>query len=248
MAAKIACALPTLFLQSPSSSDLNPRHFQNLIPSFPQRRLKIFGLSHPLPLRVTAMRNSKEEYITGENKCSSWLPQEFYDDEWQTRQREKTKEWHAYRQKEEKEEERRTNEYREIGTRLKGYPEEEVHKARILVSSFIRSGEEIEEKIVEAAEKGELTELVLMVIWNRRDLAQRDDEKDVIRSLDLLYRRVETEILRRESTPSMRLLNDLLNLHDGFDNEGWLKDCRKHMMDIFPREEPFTSRAHRAAT
>ncbi|OAY67182.1 Protein PALE CRESS, chloroplastic, partial [Ananas comosus] len=145
MAAKIACALPTLFLQSPSSSDLNPRHFQNLIPSFPQRRLKIFGLSHPLPLRVTAMRNSKEEYITGENKCSSWLPQEFYDDEWQTRQREKTKEWHAYRQKEEKEEERRTNEYREIGTRLKGYPEEEVHKARILVSSFIRSGEEIEE-------------------------------------------------------------------------------------------------------
>lgn len=30
------------------------------------------------------------------------------------------------------------------------------------------------QKIVEAAEKGELTELVLMVIWNRRDLAQRD--------------------------------------------------------------------------
>lgn len=30
------------------------------------------------------------------------------------------------------------------------------------------------QKIEEAAEKGELTELVLMVIWNRRDLARRD--------------------------------------------------------------------------
>ncbi|RWW07916.1 hypothetical protein BHE74_00007133 [Ensete ventricosum] len=50
------------------------------------------------------------------------------------------------------------------------------------------------QKIEEAAEKGELTELVLMVIWNRLDLARKDvwaDEKDVIRSLDLLYRRIE---------------------------------------------------------
>lgn len=31
--------------------------------------------------------------------------------------------------------------------RLKGYPEEEVHKARKLVSSFIRSAEEVEEVI-----------------------------------------------------------------------------------------------------
>lgn len=30
------------------------------------------------------------------------------------------------------------------------------------------------QKIVEAAEKGELTELVLLVIWNRLDLARRD--------------------------------------------------------------------------
>lgn len=30
------------------------------------------------------------------------------------------------------------------------------------------------QKIEEAAEKGELTELVLMVIWNRLDLARRD--------------------------------------------------------------------------
>lgn len=78
------------------------------------------------------------------------------------------------------------------------------------------------QRIEEAAEKGELDELVLMIIWNRLDLARRDvrryiyslspafqflflpnqtcvvlycvllqDEKDAIRSLDLLYRRVE---------------------------------------------------------
>ncbi|MCH99641.1 PAC [Trifolium medium] len=58
--------------------------------------------------------------------------------------------------------------------RLKGYPEEDVRKARKLISSFIRAAEEVEEKIEEAAERGELTELVLMVIWNRLDLARRD--------------------------------------------------------------------------
>ncbi|KAG6506497.1 hypothetical protein ZIOFF_031821 [Zingiber officinale] len=163
-----------------------------------------------------------------------------YLEEWQARQREKTKEWHAYRKKEEDEERRKIDEYREIGMRLKEYPEEEVRKARKLVSSFIRSAEEVEEKIEAAAEKGELTELVLMVIWNRLDLARRDEEKDVVRSLDLLYRRIETEILKRDSTPAMRLLNDLLNLHDGFDDEGWLKQCRKRMVDTFPREDPFS--------
>lgn len=168
------------------------------------------------------------------------LPKEYYDDEWQARQREKTKELHRRRQEEDEEEERKVEEYREIGMRLKGYPEEDVRKARILVSSFIRSEEEVEEKIEEAAERGELTELILMVIWNRLDLARRDDEKDAIRSLDLLYRRVETEILKREAPPAMRLLNELLNLHDGFDNEGWLKECRKLMVDTFPREDPFS--------
>lgn len=168
------------------------------------------------------------------------LPKEYYDDEWQARQREKTKELHRRRQDEEEEEERKVEEYREIGMRLKGYPEEDVKKARKLVSSFILAAEEVEEKIEEAAEKGELTELVLMVIWNRRDLARRDDEKDAIRSLDLLYRRVETEILKREATLAMRLLNELLNMHDGFDDEGWLKECKKRMIDTFPREDPFS--------
>ncbi|XP_059625810.1 protein PALE CRESS, chloroplastic [Cornus florida] len=168
------------------------------------------------------------------------LPKEYYDDEWQSRQREKTKELHRKRQEEEEEEEKMVEAYREIGLRLKDYPEEEVRKARKLISSFIKSAEEIEEKIEEAAVKGELTELVLMVIWNRLDLARRDDEKDAVRSLDLLYRRVETEILKREATPAMRLLNDLLNMHDGFDDEQWLKDCKKRMVDTFPREDPFS--------
>lgn len=75
------------------------------------------------------------------------------------------------RQAEEEEEERKIAEYREIGTRLKDYPEEDLQKAKRLVSSFIKSAEEVEERIKEAAEKGELTELVLMVIWIRLDLA-----------------------------------------------------------------------------
>ncbi|XP_020581825.1 protein PALE CRESS, chloroplastic isoform X2 [Phalaenopsis equestris] len=168
------------------------------------------------------------------------LPEEFLDAEWQAQQREKTREWHAYRKKEEEKEKMKDDEYREIGLRLKGYPEDELREARKLVSSFIRAEEEVEAKIEEAAEKGQLTELVLMVIWNRLDLARRDDEKDVIRSLDLLYRRVETEILKREATASMMLLNDLLNLYCGNDHEGWLKKCRKRMIDTFPREDPFS--------
>ncbi|GFP97856.1 protein pale cress chloroplastic, partial [Phtheirospermum japonicum] len=168
------------------------------------------------------------------------LPKEYYDDKWQAKQREKTKELHRRRQEEDEEEEKKVDEYREIGLRLKDYPDEELRKAKKLVSSFIRSAEEVEEKIMEAAERGELSELVLLVIWNRLDLARRDDEKDAIRSLDLLYRRVETEILKREATPAMRLLNELLNMHDGFDDDGWLKACKKHMVETFPREDPFS--------
>lgn len=182
-----------------------------------------------------AMRSKKIE-----EKDLYGLPKEYYDDEWQAKQREKTKELHRRRQQEEEEEEEKIEEYREIGLRLKDYPEEELVKAKKLVASFIRSAEEVEEKIEEAAEKGELDELVLLIIWNRLDLARRDDEKDAIRSLDLLYRRVETEILKREATPAMRLLNDLLNMHDGLDNEGWLKACKRRMIDTFPREDPFS--------
>lgn len=148
--------------------------------------------------------NQEEQLLEG-------MPKEYYDDEWQARQREKTKELHRRRREEEEEEERKVEEYREIGMRLKGYPQEDVVRARKLVSSFIRAEEEVEE-----------------------------DEKDAIRSLDLLYRRVETEILKQEASPAMRLLNDLLNMHDGFDNEGWLKECKKRMVETFPREDPFS--------
>ncbi|KAJ6873583.1 hypothetical protein NC651_032444 [Populus alba x Populus x berolinensis] len=187
-----------------------------------------------------AMRKSTAKTKKGEEQLLDGMPKEYYDEEWQAQQREKTKELERLRKQEDDEEERMVENYREIGIRLKGYPEEDVKKAKKLVSSFIRAEEEVEEKIEEAAEKGELTELVLMVIWNRLDLARRDDEKDVIRSLDLLYRRVETEILKREATPAMRLLNDLLNMHDGFNDDEWMKECRKRMIDTFPREDPFS--------
>ncbi|KAK9139605.1 hypothetical protein Scep_009286 [Stephania cephalantha] len=220
---------------SPSPSlSISTAQFQSptlLIPNLKtQFRYKYRRLAKSVLLKT---KSSVEQDLDG-------LPPEFYDDEWQAQQREKTKELRRRQQEEEEEENRKIDEYREIGSRMKGYPQEEVREARKLVSSFIRAAEEVEERIEEAAEKGELNELVLMVIWNRLDLARRDEEKDAIRALDLLYRRVETEILKREATPSMRLLNELLILHDGFNEEGWLKECRKLMVDTFPREDPFT--------
>ncbi|KAG5567607.1 hypothetical protein RHGRI_002972 [Rhododendron griersonianum] len=227
------------------------------------------------PTAAAALRRTKKT----EEQDLHGLPKEFYDDEWQAQQRKKTKKLHRQRQVEDEEEERKVDEYREIGMRLKDYPEDDLRQARQLVSSLLKSAEEVEEviseyseenvscecphifqpqqhlrskfdgyddcftglqKIEEAAERGELTELVLMVIWNRLDLARRDEEKDAIRSLDLLYRRIETEILKREAPPAMRLLNDLLILHDGFDEEGWLKECRKQMVETFPREDPYS--------
>ena len=38
----------------------------------------------------------------------------------------------------------------------------------------------------------------------------------------------------------MRLLDYLLNMHDGFDDEGWMKECKKRMVDTFSREDPFS--------
>ncbi|WZY96980.1 hypothetical protein YC2023_069309 [Brassica napus] len=66
----------------------------------------------------------------------------------------------------------------------------------LLSSVNSRAADEVEEvkechvkkcrRIEEAAEKGELDELVLMIIWKRLDLARRDD---AIKSLDRLNRR-----------------------------------------------------------
>ncbi|KDP21498.1 hypothetical protein JCGZ_21969 [Jatropha curcas] len=214
--------------------------------SLPQVRAFHFKSGRPAGAVLRRSQAKEEPILEGlpkeyyDEPLLEGMPKEYYDDEWQAEQRKKSKELQRRRQIEDEEEERKIEEYREIGLRLKGYPEEDVKKARKLVSSFIRAEEEVEEKIEEAAEKGELNELVLMVIWNRLDLARRDDEKDAVRSLDLLYRRVEMEILKREATPAMRLLNDLLNMHDGFDDEGWLKECKKCMIDTFPREDPFS--------
>lgn len=51
---------------------------------------------------------------------------------------------------------------------------------------------------------------------------------------------IQTEILKRQASPAMNLLNDLLNMHDGFEDDAWLKDCRKRMAETFPREDPFS--------
>lgn len=37
----------------------------------------------------------------------------------------------------------------------------------------------------------------------------------------------------------MRLLNELLNLHDGYDDDGWKKKCRNLMLQTFAREDTF---------
>ncbi|KAG4186868.1 hypothetical protein ERO13_A08G069800v2 [Gossypium hirsutum] len=176
-----------------------------LQPLLPPCNLRLSRFKTTFPSKTVLRRCMNQEQLL------EGMPKEYYDDEWQARQREKTKELHRRRREEEEEEERKVEEYREIGMRLKGYPQEDVVRARKLVSNFIRAEEEVEE-----------------------------DEKDAIRSLDLLYRRVETEILKREASPAMRLLNDLLNMHDGFDNEGWLKECKKRMVETFPREDPFS--------
>lgn len=39
---------------------------------------------------------------------------------------------------------------------------------------------------------------------------------------------------------AMQLLNQLLNLHDGFSHEEWLRRCRSTMLQIFPPEDAFT--------
>lgn len=40
---------------------------------------------------------------------------------------------------------------------------------------------------------------------------------------------------------AMLLLNQLLNLHDGFSDEEWLRRARTTMLQIFPPEDAFTT-------
>lgn len=46
--------------------------------------------------------------------------------------------------------------------------------------------------------------------------------------------------MKRDATPAMKLLNELLNMHDGFDDNSWFKACKKQMIETFPREDPFS--------
>ena len=73
--------------------------------------------------------------------------QDFSGQEWQAQPWERTKELNGRCQQEEGEEEGNVKEYREIGTHLKGYPEEDVRNALRLVSSFIRASDEVVEVI-----------------------------------------------------------------------------------------------------
>ncbi|KAI5084211.1 hypothetical protein GOP47_0000380 [Adiantum capillus-veneris] len=162
------------------------------------------------------------------------------DEEWQRERRRESEELRKRREQEEKEEAQKTENYREISKRMESYDEAEVKRAKALVASFIKAGEEVEEKIQEAAENGMLTKMVLIVIYNRLELARHDNERHIVQALDLLYRRIEAEILRREATPAMQYLDELLNLQDGTSHEDWIRRCRQSMITTFPREDAFS--------
>ncbi|KAL2622094.1 hypothetical protein R1flu_002299 [Riccia fluitans] len=162
------------------------------------------------------------------------------DAEWEKRMLRENKERDLQRQKDDEEEILKEAEYRAIGQQLQGYPAEEVRHAKKFVSSLIRAGSVVEEMIVDAADNGELTPLVLLVIKNRLELARHDDERDAVQALDLLYRRIESEILSREAPLALTFLNELLNLHDGFSRDEWLLRSRQTMLKIFPPEDAFT--------
>jgi hypothetical protein len=48
------------------------------------------------------------------------------------------------------------------------------------------------------------------------------------------------EMLESEASMAMQLLNQLLNLHDGFSHDEWLRRCRTTMLQIFTPEDAFT--------
>lgn len=162
------------------------------------------------------------------------------DEDWQRERRRESEELRKRREQEEEEEAEKTENYREMSKRMEGYDEEEVKRAKALVASFIKAGEEVEEKIQEAAENGMLTKLVLLVTYNRLELARHDNERHIVQALDLLFRRIEAEMLRREATLSIKYLDELLNLQDGTNHEEWLRRCRKSMIKTFPREDAFS--------
>jgi len=190
--------------------------------------------SSPKPAPVVDLSS-----LSSEGRYGIPLP-EVRTEEWEQARKEETAELEMQRRLEAEVEAEKEEGYRNIGQQLKNYPAEDVKNARKLVASLIKAGEEVEEVIEQAAQNGELTPLVLVVIRNRLELARHDDERDAIQALDLLYRRVEMEILRSEASLAMQLLNELLNLHDGFSHEEWLRRSRRTMIEVFPPEDAFT--------
>jgi hypothetical protein len=47
-------------------------------------------------------------------------------------------------------------------------------------------------------------------------------------------------MMRREASPAMRFLDDLLNLNDGSNYDEWMRKCRQVMVKTFPPEDAFT--------
>lgn len=162
------------------------------------------------------------------------------DEEWQRERRKESEELKRKRELEAEEEAVKTENYREISKRLESFAEADVKEAKALVASFIKAGEEIEERIIEAADNGKLTMLVLLVIQNRLELARHDDERHVVQALDLLFRRIEAEMMRREASPAIQFLDELLYLHDGSSHDEWIRKCRQSMIKTFPPEDAFT--------
>lgn len=144
------------------------------------------------------------------------------------------------RQQEEEEDEKEV--YRRLESKakheLQKYPAEEVLMAKRTVSDLILAGEGIEEMIVKLADENKINDVLLQVICNRLELARQDNEKDVIRCLDLLQRRLETERMSRAASPAMRLLNELLQLYEGGSERPWIRKARQKMLDSFVPEDP----------
>ncbi|KAJ7189409.1 hypothetical protein O6H91_Y532800 [Diphasiastrum complanatum] len=178
--------------------------------------------------------------LTCRVQISARVQEPVQDEKWEKERREESKELQRRRREEEKEEQTKVEEYRQIAGKLQNFPQEDVRRAKRLVASLILAGEDVEEMIVEAGKNGDLSPLVLLVIKNRLELAQRDDERDAMQAFDLLYRRIENEMMQKEASLELRFLNELLSLHDGFSHEEWLQRARRSMLDVFAPENAFT--------
>ena len=47
-------------------------------------------------------------------------------------------------------------------------------------------------------------------------------------------------MMRRDASPAMQFLDELLNLNDGLSYDEWIRHCRQAMVKTFPPEDAFT--------